>query len=137
MSTPNLHQCQYRVYYEDTDAGGVVYHANYLRFFERARTEWLRQFGFSQQSLIEQTQTVFVVVGMQLAYKAPARLDDLLTISTRVSKLGGASIAFEQRCEKDGQLLVQADVQLCCVNTNKYRPTPIPEAIRAHIPSPD
>lgn len=120
-----------RVYYEDTDAGGVVFYANYLKFFERARTEWLRQLGFHQSELAEQLRVIFVVVGTQVQYKSPARLDDLLTIKTRIAKIGSASIDFEQVCERDGKLLVHSHIQICCVSLDSFKACPIPDSIRS------
>ncbi|MCQ9329745.1 tol-pal system-associated acyl-CoA thioesterase [Pelistega suis] len=120
-----------RVYYEDTDAGGVVFYANYLKFFERARTEWLRHLGVNQTALAEQFNIIFVVVGTQVQYKSPARLDDLLTIRTRVKKLGNASIDFEQICERDGKTLVHSNIQICCVNLTSFKATPIPDVVRS------
>lgn len=122
-----------RVYYEDTDAGGIVFYANYLKFFERARTEWLRQLGFHQSELANTYRVVFVVVGTQVQYKSPARLDDLLTIRTRISKIGNASIDFEQICELDDKVLVQSHIQICCVNLDSFKACPIPDAIRSRL----
>lgn len=120
-----------RVYYEDTDAGGVVFYANYLKFFERARTEWLRQMGFNQSELAETQGIVFVVVKAQIQYKSPAHLDDLLTIRTRITKIGNASIDFEQICECDGKSLVHSHIQICCINRDSFRVCPIPDSIRS------
>ncbi len=120
-----------RVYYEDTDAGGVVFYANYLKFFERARTEWLRHLGVNQTALVDQCNIIFVVVGTQVQYKSPARLDDLLTIRTRIKKLGNASIDFEQICEREGQTLVHSNIQICCVNLTSFKASPIPDSVRS------
>lgn len=119
-----------RVYYEDTDAGGVVFYANYLKFFERARTEWLRHLGFNQSELSKKYGFGFVVVGTQLQYKSPARLDDLLTIKTRVKRIGNASIDFEQICERDGTVLVTSQIQICCVSLDSFKASPIPDFVR-------
>ncbi|NOL48819.1 tol-pal system-associated acyl-CoA thioesterase [Pelistega europaea] len=129
--TPTEFTLPIRVYYEDTDAGGVVFYANYLKFFERARTEWLRRLGFHQSELAEKLRVIFVVVGTQVQYKSPARLDDLLTIKTRIAKIGNASIDFEQICERDGKLLVHSHFQICCVSLDSFKACPIPDSIRS------
>ena len=112
-----------RVYYEDTDAGGVVYYANYLKFFERARTEWLRHLGVDQTQLATAERRLFVVKNVEIQYRRPARLDDELTIHTEVSHLGRASIRFEQRALRGDELLCQATVTVCCVDADRFRPT--------------
>lgn len=114
-----------RVYYEDTDAGGVVYYANYLRYFERARTEWLRHLGIGQTQLAETERRLFVVKNVEIQYRRPARLDDELTILTEVSRLGRASIYFEQRAECRGELLCEASVTVCCVDADSFRPVDV------------
>lgn len=111
-----------RVYYEDTDAGGVVYYANYLKYFERARTEWLRRLGINQSRLATTERRVFVVKNVEIQYRKPARLDDELTVQTRVSHLGRASIRFEQRALRGDDLLSQATVTVCCVDAASFRP---------------
>lgn len=117
-----------RVYYEDTDAGGVVYHARYLHFFERARTEWLRQFGFSQQALLDK-QLAFVVKKIEIDYKLPARLDDLLVVKTTLYTRSAAKIVFEQSLWKGESCLNQALVTVACVNLDKMKPIAIPDKL--------
>ncbi|QIW16428.1 tol-pal system-associated acyl-CoA thioesterase [Pasteurellaceae bacterium RH1A] len=117
-----------RVYYEDTDAGGVVYHANYLHFFERARTEFLRQAGFSQQALFAEN-LAFVVKKMEIDYQFPARLDDLLQVETTILELKKASMVFLQRLYKEGQCLSQAKVTVASVNLEKMKPVALPSAL--------
>lgn len=117
-----------RVYYEDTDAGGVVYHARYLHFFERARTEYLRQLGFSQQQLFEK-QIAFVVKKIEIDYKSPARLDDLLNVETTLSELKRATMVFSQRLLKGTQILSEASVIVACVNLTQMKPMAIPDDI--------
>ena len=104
-----------RVYYEDTDAGGVVYHANYICFFERARTEFLRQSGFSQQQLLAE-DIAFVVKKLSIDYKSPARLDDLLTIKTIITEVKKATIVFNQQLWKDDICLSEATVIVASIN---------------------
>jgi acyl-CoA thioester hydrolase len=115
-----------RVYYEDTDAGGIVFYANYLKFFERARTEWLRAAGVDQQALIERDGAAFVVKHASIDYHAPARLDDELTLTLTIEKLGRASVQFAQQAWKGEQLLVEAQVKVGCVDLATVRPRSLP-----------
>ena len=117
-----------RVYYEDTDAGGVVYHANYICFFERARTEFLRQGGFSQQALLAEN-FAFVVKTLTIDYKLPARLDDLLSVQTTVKAVKKATIIFEQNLFKADICLCSAEVTVASVDLIKMKPKSIPQAI--------
>jgi acyl-CoA thioester hydrolase len=126
-----------RVYYEDTDTGGVVYYANYLKFFERARSEWLRHAGIAQQVLTEQDHVMFVVKSAAIDYHLPAKLDDQLEISVRVEKLGKASVNFYQeawRQNKDSrELLCHGRVRVGCIHVMSLRPIPIPSAVLEKI----
>ena len=118
-----------RVYYEDTDAGGVVYHARYLAFFERARTEMLRQLDISQQKLLQEG-IAFVVKKMDISYDFPARLDDMLTISTQVEQIRKASIIFKQTIlNQNKQIISNADVIIACVNMTKMKPCALPKLL--------
>lgn len=126
---------QIRVYYEDTDAGGVVFYANYLKFLERARTEWLRELGVHQSALVADEGRMFVVHSLDMSYRKPARLDDLITIRSRITRLGRASIHFEQRAERDGELLVCGNIQICCVDAKHLRPAAIPDVVRTKLES--
>lgn len=117
-----------RVYYENTDAGGVVYHAQYLNFFERARTECLRALAFSQQTLLEQN-LAFVVKKLEIDYKQPARLDDLLSVETKLSEIKKASMTFEQHLWRDEICLCSAKVIVASVDLAKMKPIAIPHAI--------
>ncbi|OTQ57480.1 tol-pal system-associated acyl-CoA thioesterase [Gilliamella sp. A7] len=118
-----------RVYYEDTDAGGVVYHARYLAFFERARTEMLRQLDISQQKLLQEG-IAFVVKKMDISYDFPARLDDMLTISTKVEQIRKASIIFKQTIlNQNKQIISSADVVIACVNMTKMKPCALPKSL--------
>ena len=120
-----------RVYYEDTDAGGVVYYANYLRYFERARTEWLRSIGFSHRELAGSLGLQFVVVGIECDYRQPARLDDVLSIALQIEKAGRASIVFDQRAQRGEDLLAAARVRVACVDVRGFAPQPLPAAMLA------
>jgi acyl-CoA thioester hydrolase len=126
-----------RVYYEDTDAGGVVFYANYLKFFERARTEWLRAAGIGQQLLSESHRVMFVVKSTAVDYHAPAKLDDELKLSVVVERLGRASVQFIQEAWRvDGaerELLASGRIKVGCVDTASFRPCPIPDDILARI----
>jgi acyl-CoA thioester hydrolase len=123
---PALFTWTVRVYYEDTDAGGIVFYANYLKFFERARTEWLRAAGVDQQALIERDGAAFVVKHASIDYHAPARLDDELTLTLRIEKLGRASVQFAQQAWKGELLLVEAQVKVGCVDIATVRPRSLP-----------
>jgi len=118
-----------RVYYEDTDAGGVVYHSTYLNFMERARTECLRQLGFEQAALKDDLQIIFVVHSMSIAFKQPARFDDLLEVTSVLEKIGHGSLVFSQNISRNSQLLVQAQVKVACVNANSFKPSAIPKQV--------
>lgn len=122
-----------RVYYEDTDTGGVVFYANYLKFFERARTEWLRAAGIEQQILAETHQVMFVVKSTAVDYHAPARLDDELKLTVVVEKLGRASVQFVQEAWRGQQRLVTARIKVACVETNTIRPCALPPAVLMKI----
>ncbi|MFQ1053688.1 tol-pal system-associated acyl-CoA thioesterase [Gilliamella apicola] len=118
-----------RVYYEDTDAGGVVYHARYLAFYERARTEMLRQLDINQQTLLQEG-IAFVVKKMDISYDFPARLDDMLTISTQVEQIRKASIIFKQTIlNQNKQIISNADVVIACVNMTKMKPCALPKLL--------
>jgi acyl-CoA thioester hydrolase len=119
-----------RVYYEDTDAGGIVYYANYLKFFERARTEWLRAIGVGQQLLLEEHDAMFVVKSVSADYHAPAKLDDVLNLTLTIEKLGRASIIFRQEAWCGATLLNTALVKVGCVSSS-LRPRGLPDAVVA------
>ena len=124
-----------RVYWEDTDAGGIVFYANYLKFFERARTEWLRHLGVEQQKLRDQVGGMFVVTGTQLRYHRPARLDDLLLVTARVTESGRASLTIEQTAllqAPEGQapiLLCEGSIRIGWVDATALRPQRIPAQV--------
>lgn len=120
-----------RVYWEDTDAGGVVYHASYVRFFERARTEWLRSLGIGQQRLRESDDVIFAIRAMQLDFLAPARLDDVLAATVDSIEVGRASLTFRQSLvrESDGRVLTTADVRAPCLAAGTFRPRALPPVL--------
>ncbi|MBV2234868.1 MAG: tol-pal system-associated acyl-CoA thioesterase [Sterolibacterium sp.] len=115
-----------RVYYEDTDAAGMVYYANYLRFMERARTEWLRQLGFQQSRMVEEQGVAFVARSAAVDYLKPARLDDQLTIASRVIAVGRAQVTFEQHVLRATQTLASGVIRIACVDPARGRPCAMP-----------
>jgi acyl-CoA thioester hydrolase len=126
-----------RVYYEDTDAGGVVFYANYLKFFERARTEWLRTAGYSQQTLAQSSGFIFVVKNTSVDYISPARLDDELKLTVVVEQLRNASLSFIQEAWRiqgnQQRLLARGSITIVCVDASHFRPHPIPEILRTLV----
>jgi len=122
-----------RVYYEDTDACGIVYYANYLKFFERARTEWLRSVGFEQQKMADDLGLRFVIASVECEFKLPARLDDVIELDVRVARLGSASMVFEQSAKRGGAVLATARVRVGCIETKTFIPAPLPAFLRAAV----
>jgi acyl-CoA thioester hydrolase len=118
-----------RVYWEDTDAGGVVYHAQYLAFLERARSEWLRSLGRDQELLRREHDLVFAVRAMQVDFRAPARLDDLLEATVALRECRNASMVFAQEVRRDGGLLLSASVRVACLAASSFRPRALPDAL--------
>jgi acyl-CoA thioester hydrolase len=129
-----------RVYWEDTDGGGIVYYANYLRFLERARTEWLRSLGYSQQTLAREPGIVFAVVSLTVEYRRPARLDDELAITCEAHADRAATIRFEQAIflgrPGEGPPILTAGVLVCCVDANTLKPRKLPESLMNVLISP-
>lgn len=123
-----------RIYWEDTDAGGIVFYANYLKFFERARTEWLRARGIGQQPLREATGAIFVVLDTQLSYRRPARLDDTLEITVEPARAGGASLQFTQRAWRGEELLVEGTIRVACVDAATLQPRRLPASVVQCLP---
>jgi acyl-CoA thioester hydrolase len=122
-----------RIYYEDTDAGGIVFYANYLKFFERARTEWLRALGVDQHALAQDDGAIFVVKHAAIDYHAPARLDDALNLTLSIEKLGRASVHFVQHAYCGDLLLCSAQVKVGCVDGATLRPRALPPATAAKM----
>lgn len=126
-----------RVYYEDTDAAGVVYYANYLRFMERARTEWLRELGFEQDQLLRDPGVLFAVRTARVRYHLPARFNDQLLVEVAHKRPRHASIDFVQRVLRDDaerSVLCSADINVACLDATSFRPCALPERIAAEIP---
>ena len=119
-----------RVYFENTDAGGVVYHAEYLKFLERARTEWLRHLGFDHQALARNHRIVFVVTQAAVDFVKPARLDDSVSVSVQLESLGKVRCVFTQEIRRDDDVLVRAKITVACVTGEHFKPAEIPDALR-------
>ncbi len=140
MPDARLAPCPYhhslRVYWEDTDAGGVVFYANYLKFFERARTEWLRAMGLGQQRLRDDTGAIFIVTDTTLRYLAPARLDDLLDITVATTDQGRASMALAQQAWRDTTLLCEGQIRIACVDAASFKPRRFPPRLAALLANP-
>jgi acyl-CoA thioester hydrolase len=126
-------RCTMRVYWEDTDAAGIVFYANYLKFFERARTEWLRGLGFGQEALRTDAGIAFVVSETAVRYRRPARLDDLISVSVDVLHLGQASLEIAQEARRADELLADGTIRIGCVELGTFRPCRIPNDIRQSL----
>ena len=124
-----------RVYWEDTDAGGVVYHARYLAFLERARSEWMRARGFDQDTMRCQDDLMFVVRAMQIDFRGPARLDDQLQVSVTLLECRGASFNMTQQIHCGERLLIEAKVRIAALQASNFRPRPIPEPLNSELKS--
>lgn len=123
------HKLPIRVYYEDTDAGGIVYHASYLRFAERGRTEYLRALGFDHPKLLAEQKLGFAVVHLEIDYKLPAKLDDLLTVHSSVTRTGGASFDMKQIILRGAQTICEINLTLVCIDQN-LKAVKLPESLR-------
>jgi acyl-CoA thioester hydrolase len=123
-------RCEMRIYWEDTDAAGIVFYANYLKFFERARTEWLRSLGFGQEALRQEAGLAFVVSATEVRYRRPARLDDIVSVSVDVLHLGQASLEIAQEARRADELLAEGTIRIGCVELGTFRPCRIPNDIR-------
>lgn len=122
-----------RVYYEDTDAGGVVYYANYLRFLERARTEWLRALGVDQGKLASATGIAFAVRSLATEFLKPARLDDLIDVVSTIKELGRAQVVFHQVIRRGQETLLEATVRVACINVAKGKAVAMPKDIHNNL----
>ena len=122
-----------RVYYEDTDCGGVVYYANYLRFFERCRTEWIRALGFGQRELAQIERVIFVVAAAELQFLRSAVLDDELLIEACVAERGASYLVFEQKAQRGSELLCRARVKVACIGASTMKPTRLPAPLVAAL----
>jgi len=119
-----------RVYFQDTDAGGVVYHASYVNFMERARTEWMRTHGYSNAGLMKEFGVVFVVRSLKMDYLKPALLDDLLDVTAQIKEIGRSRISLLQEVRRGEEVLTEAEVHLVCVSLESFKPVSVPEVLR-------
>ena len=119
-----------RVYFENTDAGGVVYHGEYLKFLERARTEWLRHLGFDHQALARNHRAMFIVSSVVADFLKPARLDDTLAVSVQLESVGKVRCIFAQEIRRDDEVLVKGKVTVACVSAEGFKPVEIPEPLK-------
>ncbi len=122
-----------RVYYEDTDAGGLVYYANYLKFMERARTEWLRRLGFEQDALSAEEGVIFAVRAVKVDFYKPGRFNDLLQATVNIRRRGGASLTLKQEVQRNSTTLCEAEVKLACLDARSFSPRPIPNRVVAQL----
>jgi acyl-CoA thioester hydrolase len=130
MSKSKIFSLPVRVYFHDTDAGGVVYHASYLNFMERARTEWLRTHGYSNAGLMKEFGLVFVVRSLKLDYLKPALLDDMLEVTAQIRDIGRSRISLLQTVRRGAEVLTEAEVHLVCVSLESFKPVSMPEVLR-------
>lgn len=131
MSKHKVFSLPLRVYFQDTDAGGVVYHGSYVNFMERARTEWLRDVcGFSNGALMKEFGVVFVVRSMQVEYLKPALLDDMLEVTAQVKEIGRSRVTLKQTVRRGVQVLTEGEVHLVCVTLETFKPVSVPEVLR-------
>ena len=126
------HTMSLRVYYEDTDAAGIVYYANYLKFAERGRTEMMRALGFEHSGILRETGIAFIVRRLSADYRAAARLDDMLDVETTVQAIGAATLSLDQQIRRDGETIVALDVLVACIGRDG-RPRRVPPGLRAAL----
>ena len=130
----HVHECKIRIYFEDTDVAGIVYHANYLKFMERGRTEWLRELGFDQSTIAKIYNMVFVVAALNVNFKKPAKIDEILVVKTSIHKIGSASVELKQALENErSELNCHGLVRLGCVDRTSLRLMRIPEELKGKI----
>lgn len=124
-----------RIYFEDTDSGGVVYHSNYLKFMERARTEWLSALGIDQRHLKQDKHIMFVVHRIDIQYKLPARFNDNLIVKSALKDIGSSKIEFRQMIYRENEMLIDASVDVACIDSEKFKPVRIPPTIKQAMES--
>jgi acyl-CoA thioester hydrolase len=124
-----------RIYFEDTDSGGVVYHSNYLKFMERARTEWLSALGIDQRHLKQDNHIMFVVHRIDIQYKLPARFNDNLIVKSELKDIGSSKIEFRQMIYRENEMLIDASVDVACIDSEKFKPVRIPPTIKQAMES--
>ena len=124
-----------RIYFEDTDSGGVVYHSNYLKVMERARTEWLRSIGIDQRHLKQDSHIMFVVHRIDIQFKLPARFNDDLIVKSELKDIGSSKIEFRQMIYRNDEMLIDASVDIACIDSEKFKPVRIPPTIKQTMES--
>lgn len=132
MSKHKVFSWPVRIYFQDTDAGGVTYHASYVNFMERSRTEWLRTFGYSNAGLMQELGMVFVVRSLKLDYLKPALLDDLVAVTSSIKELGRSRVTVSQQILRGEELLAEGEVHLVCVDMKTFKPVSVPDVLRKH-----
>jgi len=130
---PAIFSIPVRVYYEDTDSGGVVYHSNYLNFMERARTEWLRALGFEQDELLRAHGVIFAVSAANVSFHKPARFNELLAVTVALGRRGAASLTLKQEVRRGDMLLTSAEVRIACLDAKRFLPVAIPAQVSASV----
>ncbi len=130
MSRHKVFSFPVRVYFQDTDAGGVVYHASYVNFMERARTEWLRTFGYSNAGLMRELNVMFVVRSLKLDYLKPALLDDMVDVTAGVKEIGRSRLTILQSVLRGEEVLTEGEVHLVCVDAKTFKPVSVPDVLR-------
>jgi acyl-CoA thioester hydrolase len=133
IDTPPDFRWPVRVYWEDTDAGGIVFYANYLKYFERARTEWLRSLGHAQEAMRAEAGVMFIVTDTSVRYRRPARLDDLLDVTVQVQHAGRAQLTVAQQAWRGAELIAEGTIRIGCVDAGTYRPQRIPTSMTFSI----
>jgi acyl-CoA thioester hydrolase len=135
MSKSKIFSLPIRVYFQDTDAGGVVYHASYVNFMERARTEWLRTHGYSNAGLMKEFGAVFVVRSLKMDYLKPALLDDMLDVTAQIKDIGRSRLSLLQTVRRGDEVLTEAEVHLVCVSLESFKPVSVPAVLRDQLKS--
>jgi len=133
MSKSKIFSLPVRVYFQDTDAGGVVYHASYVNFMERARTEWLRTHGYSNAGLMKEFGSVFVVRSLRMDYLKPALLDDMLDVTAQIKDIGRSRLSLLQTVRREDEVLTEAEVHLVCVSLETFKPVSVPVVLRDQL----
>jgi acyl-CoA thioester hydrolase len=134
---PAVFSIPIRVYYEDTDSGGVVYHSNYLNFMERARTEWLRALGFEQDELLREHGVLFAVSAVSIAFRKPARFNELLAVTVVLDRRGTASLSLLQEVRRGDEVLASGEVRIACLDAQRFVPVAIPARVAEAVPATD
>ena len=131
MSKHKVFSLPVRVYFQDTDAGGVVYHANYVNFMERARTEWLREHVYSHMDMMNKLGVMFVVRSIKLDYLKPAFLDDLVNVTAQIKEVGRSRVTLDQTILRGEEVLTEGEVHLVCVDVKTFKPVSVPDVLRS------